>query len=178
MGYKCNETNCKFICITPQLMVEHINSHSLGKSFECDLCHKLFALKYHLNSHKKMVHNVNNHYPVLNCQYCDYTTKNLFCFRQHLRTHQTETPFRCQRSGCDKQFKTELSLRSHIIYCHTKLKPHVCEVDGCQSAFKMKSQLSRHMKSHLKDRQNYSCDRCLKSFKFKSFLAKHIKTKH
>ena len=128
LGYKCNYNDCKFICITPHLISEHTLSHSMGKAFECDLCHKTYTLKNHLNNHKKLVHNINNKCPLLQCMSpeCDYNTRNPYCFRQHERTHQTDTPFKCSEDGCEKSFKTNISLKQHINNFHMSVNLLAC----------------------------------------------------
>ena len=180
LGYKCNYTDCRFVCILPHLMSQHITTHSIGKTFECGFCRKRFALKKYWTQHQKNVHNINNSSPLLSCKYpdCDYKTRNAFSLRSHSSRHRTDTPFKCDENDCNKRFKTKVCLKQHTVFCHTKVKPFVCKFVGCESAFKVKTNLSRHLRSHEKKEPNHRCDRCSKTFKSKSNFIKHNKTKH
>ena len=152
----------------------------MGKTFECDLCHKTFSLRNHLGNHKKLVHNVNNKCPVLSCVVpeCQYSTRNPYCLKQHQRSHQKDTPFKCLHNGCEKFFKTQISLRRHINNCHMTPDLMPCQWPGCKSSFKTKGYLKYHMNCHLNQNQTFHCEYCSKSFNFKANLTKHKKSQH
>ena len=86
------------------------------------------------------------------------------------KLRQNQIPLKCEI--CDKEFKTNNSLRSHFNIVHNFVKKHQCNI--CQKAFKLHSQLTLHLKITHENKKLHKCDSCGKSFSRAEHLKNHI----
>ena len=54
---------------------------------------------------------------------------------------QQQNPLKCEI--CDKEFRSNNGLKSHLNLVHKSMKEHQCNI--CQSVFKLQRQLSSHV---------------------------------
>ncbi|CEP64505.1 Fzf1p LALA0_S12e00320g [Lachancea lanzarotensis] len=69
--------------------------------------------------------------------------------REHVRSHNNERPYACPEPNCTKSFLRICHLNVHK-WSHSSIKPLTCH--HCFKGFTTKQQLSRHEKTHTKDR--------------------------
>ena len=175
LGFKCNYSDCLFICIKSNKISEHSKVHKIGKTFECDVCHNRYGSQRLLTKHMHIVHNSRNH-PILKCNFegCLYTTYVGRYLKSHLVVHQSDRPYVCSYSGCDMSFKYSASLTSHINCVHLNLRPYHCKHPTCDKTFKFMTGWRRHMATHTGRTPaiRVECDLCGKTYS-KTSLIRH-----
>ncbi|XP_055906360.1 zinc finger protein Xfin-like isoform X2 [Eupeodes corollae] len=78
------------------------------------------------------------------CMECEKEFFTFALFAEHMKTHNVEKPFICKT--CDKGFKKNAHLKSHIMIVHKRILPYKC-ID-CSRAFSSKYNLQTHLKTH------------------------------
>lgn len=173
----------------------HLRTHSC--QFECDYCHKKFAMKYDLRAHINSYHLYSNIKSMV-CDVCGFTTKRLSNLKLHISIRHVEHKPQCCHE-CGKVFKDEYSLRSHMKRMHSKVtvacpvcgkpypsqaalkhhliwhsdeRPYKCEL--CDRRYKAKSTLREHLHSH-RGGKPFECETCLKHFSSSLLLSRHKK---
>jgi len=126
---------------TGQALKRHKTIHTSDKN--CPTCGKTFYSKKVMNVHMRKVHLKDFRY---SCSECDYKTDDRTVFDIHLRTHTGEKPNKCQY--CEKSFNDPSSLIYHTKLAHTKQGVKACE--SCGKEFLGKSQLNRHLITHVR----------------------------
>lgn len=151
IGWKCPECNEKFVKLKEHMLTVH--NKKLQLPYECYLCKQQYKSKQRIISHMQAIHSSLNQTfrcplcsEVLKCRdayrrhrgrhkyerakfnkrICDICGKVILNhhFRKHMRTH-TEGHLKC--SYCEKQFRTNASVRLHE-RTHTQERPYECEV--------------------------------------------------
>ena len=147
----------------------------------CGFCYKVFTRIKTRKLHEKLVHGSCDERVTPKCEIAlDY---------HKMQTHALkETKYKCEI--CALQFKSETSLKRHIVGKHESQDCNNCEL--CTSKFKRKDKLTRHMKDvhnatninhHYSLNSNlpmhlqnpYKCKVCGKRFKRKETLKRHEK---
>jgi len=125
------------------ILVNHVKIHSLErKEYVCDYpnCGRSFMSTNGVNCHKRTDHSdVKEHV----CQVCGNEYKLIRQLKQHLLTHQTDTPFNCEH--CGKGFKVMSRLKEHI-NIHTGKMPYECGY--CGRRIRSQPNLFHHLKHH------------------------------
>ena len=80
----------------------------------------------------------------------------------------------CQE--CNKTFRQNRYLQTHISIVHRKLTPYPCE--QCYRSFGQKIHLKTHINTVHRKLKLHQCQECKKSFGRKDHLQKHVKTLH
>ncbi|CAB0019113.1 unnamed protein product [Nesidiocoris tenuis] len=94
------------------------------------------------------------------CQFCDYKTWRLGCFRRHMdetRKHGGQKNYRCKK--CGRTFLRKQHLNSHNREVHMAKAPDErSPCDKCGKIFPSKFKLDHHMRSHKE--KLFACDMC------------------
>ena len=104
------------------------------------------------------------------CRECQVGFTNWTQYNAHLvRRHGGKDKYTCPIEGCNKEFKTLSSYKTHEYY-HQEDKKHFqckwipCTVAGCMKAFPTKVYLKEHMNT--KHGDPYECQHVLDGCKF------------
>ncbi|CAG4960037.1 unnamed protein product [Parnassius apollo] len=116
-------------------LVSHLDTHSKGKTYSCDLCDKKFKFKSGLVIHKA----VHNPTPRKTCEVCGKTFHILAQYRRHFVYHANERKYGCET--CGKRFNTLDILKVHN-RTHTDERPFTCQ--ECGKTFRTAGCVSRH----------------------------------
>jgi len=123
----------------------------LEKSYQCDLCPKVFFTQTELNSHLNGKHSeVRNH----SCDKCGKCFKDIHSLRKHYMVHTGEKPFQCSKCDYQCRFRTMLVIHERK---HTGEKPFECSI--CKMRFKQSGTLRDHMMTHTGEKR-YACPVC------------------
>ncbi|XP_048002469.1 zinc finger protein 700-like isoform X2 [Leguminivora glycinivorella] len=168
---KC--TRCDHKWDSPNSMRRHCETeHSIPVSaWNCDICTKELTVygRYlnHLRCHGR--------------EYCNQCDKWLFInqMKVHQLTHKDERLFKC--SECEKSFKTQLNLTTHIARVHSP-EDAMMYCAQCDKQFKNMFSYSYHLRNasgHVpKERLMYKCTQCERQFRIRSQLARHVEAAH
>lgn len=86
---------------------------------------------------------------VWRCSECGYEVRGTAVsgnMTKHMRTHTDEFPYACRVSGCDKRYRTDISLREHAAAKHTGIKL-ICGIKGCKTEAGYISNLQKHQRN-------------------------------
>lgn len=104
------------------------------RNFQCDLCHKSFRQKAHLESHKG-IHKVEK----IKCTFCERTFNRETDRKLHEKIHTKTGLFQCE--SCKKTFTKKQNYKRHTLI-HTGQKNFHC--DSCDKDYYTKYHLQRH----------------------------------
>ncbi|RVE47324.1 hypothetical protein evm_008005 [Chilo suppressalis] len=116
-------------------LVSHLDMHSTGKPYSCNVCDKRFKFKSGLVIHKA----VHNPTPRKTCEVCGKTFHVLAQYRRHYVYHANERKYACET--CGKRFNTLDILKVHN-RTHTDERPFSCQ--ECGKTFRTAGCVSRH----------------------------------
>lgn len=129
------------------------------KSYDCEVCKKVFQAFHTLKYHQKEAHN------------SEPSEKNVELYKlERLEIISNNKMSTCEI--CSKTFASIASLSRHTKTKHDTGK-FVCDV--CNNDFYTQNQLNKHKMIHTTER-NFPCDACTKAFKTPEHLKKHQKT--
>lgn len=153
---KCLDKNCEHIkkpslrkCLkcsevlpTPYLYKRHLATVHDVKShqFPCDLCPRVFPIRYRLFKHKQRVHLKQRSFA---CEICGYRAFSKDYLTRHMVCHDDARPFECD--FCKKTFQRKKTLEFHR-RIHTNDKRCVCK--ECGKAFVQTTSLKLHYRVH------------------------------
>ena len=81
----------------------------------------------------------------------------------------TNNKYKCEI--CEKEFKKNDGLKTHINIVHLNLKEPRCYI--CQKVFKIQSELNLHEKISHENKKYHKCDSCGKAFSSRTFTEAH-----
>ncbi|XP_045188713.2 zinc finger and BTB domain-containing protein 24-like [Mercenaria mercenaria] len=108
--------------------------------------------------------------PFYKCAECGKTFKQKGNLKTHIRLHIAGTPYHCPEEGCDKSYRSNESLRRHLL-THQGIKPFQCDI--CEQRFSSNVALTEHRSRHL-DERPYQCPHCQKCFRQISCFRRHV----
>ncbi|XP_065587148.1 zinc finger protein 43-like [Cyrtonyx montezumae] len=151
--YSCNV--CQKMFRTSSHLKRHQVLHCNTEHLKCRKCdystNKWPSLKKHLASHavseSSSVVSLYELKPLpfktYTCEECGYTTVHHGNFKQHLRIHTGEKPFKCGQCGC--AFRTSSHLKRHLL-THVKFQCRRCDFSSVN-----KYAFQKHIKMHKKN---------------------------
>lgn len=145
--------------------------------YECKICtiNSRFNNIEEISRHMLTKHNSNDIYRCFLCQKL-VMTKRKFSLHIHTKHNLNKKDFICRI--CNKNYKTNHSLLSHIknIHSASNIKTEQMECDICKKKYAGLNSLKLHMKRyHLSDNKKFECDVCHQKFLFQSYLDIHKK---
>lgn len=115
---------------------KHMKYHKFGKQYHCMFCSSSYMSNGHLKRHIDSAHlNIKYRY---SCEVCGAEVASL---SEHMKTHNDEKPFPCEK--CGRQFREERMLKLHL-RVHWDTKPYQCKI--CDIEFTRKGNWQTHMK--------------------------------
>lgn len=104
------------------------------------------------------------------CPECGEVRKSKVLLGIHMKQHQNEKPFQCQK--CDQRFVLRSQLTNHVAsHLSDGEKKYICDV--CDKAFALKFVLTKHKETHTKQKK-FVCEICAKGFTTKYNLQVHV----
>ncbi|XP_053982525.1 zinc finger protein 569-like [Hylaeus volcanicus] len=145
----------------------HISAaHEEGRTYQCEICAKMFKQLAHLSVHKK----VHNDERPFQCHLCEKNFKHKNVLKSHLAIHANVRPFECD--VCKATFVRKTNLQTHIASAHMNERPYVCTI--CGKRFKQISHLNGHVVVH-SNLMPYQCDFCDRRCNRLDNLKKHMR---
>lgn len=160
----CGQSYARNSHLKRHLANKHSTNQTPTKKFPCQECPKTFANQYGLSKHFKLHHSVGSR---LKCDECGET----FTKKGFLRTHKfKEHGESVDCLKCEKKFKSEFLMRSHLRKVHTE-KTYKC--DQCSETFDKWTLVRKHVS--IVHNQKTRCEVCDKKIKCCN-LKDHMKT--
>ncbi|XP_046597352.1 zinc finger protein 62 homolog isoform X1 [Neodiprion lecontei] len=130
---------CGKSCKNGTAMSSHRRKHRTDfKKFECNICKRIYKSEHNLSNHLLV------HEKGITCNECGMEFNCTKRLNYHMfNKHRQSAPCIC--SICHKPFKSNGSLRTHIL-THTGERPYKCDL--CGEAFTQRSSMMRHRRSH------------------------------
>lgn len=155
---------------------QEINASSLfanGKSFQCEVCNKMFDRPYRLQRHLQ-IHDPNRRR--VSCQICDRMFTREDTLQNHIRClHSDERPYKCTDEGCYKAFASQSALIQHL-KSHMNGKPYRC--NECPASFALLSIYKQHMHKDHAETEALRCSDCYRVFADRDGLDQHKLLEH
>ncbi|KAM9691144.1 zinc finger protein 69 homolog isoform 4-T5 [Dama dama] len=146
-------------------LINHPTSYIRVKTYECNICEKVFKQPIHLTEHMR----IHTGEKPFRCKECGRAFSQSASLTTHQRIHTGEKPFECEE--CGKAFRHRSSLNQHH-RTHTGEKPYIC--DKCQKAFSQNISLIQHLRTHSGEKP-FTCSECGKTFRQIRHLSEHIR---
>ncbi|XP_035735912.1 zinc finger protein 493-like isoform X2 [Vespa mandarinia] len=145
----------------------HVSAaHEDGRTYQCEICAKMFKQLAHLSVHKK----VHNDERPFQCHLCEKNFKHKNVLKSHLAIHANIRPFECDI--CKATFVRKTNLQTHIASAHMNERPYACTI--CGKRFKQISHLNGHVVVH-SNSMPYQCDFCDRRCNRLDNLKKHMR---
>lgn len=146
----------------------HLKRHQNKRDYVCEVCGKAFVRQDGLHKHLNCYH---RNQKAFTCKICNTRFKGHL--RQHLRIHQQEKPYKCDRCKASFVQKSQLTVHQRT---HTGDKPYVCPI--CDATFSHSSVLKIHIRVHTGEKP-FRCFVCSDTaFGQLAHLRKHMRTIH
>ena len=165
--------------------IQHMEMEDF-KPFRC-YCGYNFGERTRLKDHQKICKNsegivdLNSNPPRIKCNKCDLIYKENLSLRNHYSLHHggNSSKFKCK--FCNEGFASLISRNHHIRTKHPEEDPNQCHL--CKKTFSKPSNLTKHMKTHLKKSfdepksdKPFKCNGkgCKRSYGSKPHLTRHL----
>ncbi|XP_055678726.1 zinc finger protein 652-like [Lutzomyia longipalpis] len=165
-GVQCWHCEASFDDI--QLYLDH-QEEAHPAPFICDICHKGFYKKPHLQMHVYYIHLIERE--IKKCNVCGADCAGERSLKRHIsRVHRNTGRIACEI--CNLSCYDRHTLKRHMDNKHSANKKFICDV--CKKDFATADALKYHFTIHTGERP-YPCPFCPKSFKVNSELRKHYR---
>ena len=199
---KCPHCDAKFKVVSRgQRDLKEYNNHITTchpeYSFDCDICGKLFAFKGKVQTHKVQdhwngvyrcdfclteftkkgsfeIHLADVHGQRQKCDLCDYTAKTQGDVDDHKKEKHEGGVLRVQCTLCEKTFRDEWSMKTHVLYSHDKFR---IECEFCDFKTPQISYLRDHILT-VHGGATFPCSICGLEFSSRKQIQEHIKVDH
>ena len=175
------------------MLVIHRNRvHKDGRQYTCHICNRSMLSTRSLEWHMSHIHNevitggsadpaedetsaVSSEKKRVSCQHCDKTFKTEMILRTHIKNTHMEKD-PTKCLDCDLTFTSDVRLRHHMMVAHNRLEGTL-PCPHCTKRFVNQLRLKTHLISHSEDRP-YTCEICGFNLKTKIQLIKHHQNRH
>ncbi|XP_011343974.2 uncharacterized protein LOC105283158 isoform X2 [Ooceraea biroi] len=168
-------------------LVMHRNRmHKDGRQYTCNICNRSMVSAWSLEWHMSHIHNESM--PGINrdesglpekkrvsCYHCNKTFKTEMILRTHIKNTHMEKD-PMKCDDCEATFTSEVRLRHHMMITHNRLEGTLA-CPHCPKRFVNQLRLKTHMISH-SDERPYTCEICGFNLKTKIQLIKHHQNRH
>lgn len=144
------------------------NAEVHSKKAGCRICDKQFFSQGKLAVHMKNVHDEGLPEQNFICEFCPRIFKSKEQLRQHQKSHEGMI-HSCKL--CDKSFRWDSSLNSHIQAAHSHTLP-TFNCPECKKSFRDKNNYKKHLFTHTEVKPYY-CSICNKGYIRRDLLRKH-----
>ncbi|KAJ2942257.1 hypothetical protein O0L34_g15804 [Tuta absoluta] len=146
--------------------------HRVKREFTCSLCSKAFKCRSRLESHTAN-HNAALAQKLAYCALCDVQYKNIYVYRNHLKTsaNHAEQSYKCVE--CSKSFASKVYWKKHYNFYHLHKSQFHCDI--CDKLFISDWRLKNHRQTQhgLSRSRDHHCSVCGKQFFTQSTLKAH-----
>ncbi|ELU06162.1 hypothetical protein CAPTEDRAFT_227534 [Capitella teleta] len=169
--------SCKYQTPVKGLLDNHITTRhdtSSKKGHQCTECNSKFQSAYHLRMHLYKKHDIKHEaLKVYTCPVadCSYTAFQRYIVDAHMAKHKVGKNVPCAQ--CQRKFKSQKNLESHIRTVHERIRPFICEL--CGASYGHEAELRNHIARHEKSLLCVLCDFVTSD---KSCLQSHMWSKH
>ncbi|XP_012262077.2 uncharacterized protein LOC105689562 [Athalia rosae] len=170
------------------MLVIHRNRvHKDGRQYTCHICNRSMISPRSLEWHMSHIHNqalpgemqADSEVPQVKkrvtCYHCDKTFKTEMILRTHIKNTHVEKD-PMKCAECDQLFTSDVRLRHHMMVIHNRLEGTL-PCPHCPKRFVNQLRLKTHMISHSEERP-YTCEVCGFNLKTKIQLIKHHQNRH
>lgn len=169
------------------LVIHRNRTHKDGKVYTCFICNRSMVSPRSLEWHLSHIHNqtipgvvqeegeTNEVLKRVSCNHCDKTFKTELILRTHVKNTHTVKE-PVKCTDCELTFTSEVRLKHHMMVEHDRLEGTL-KCPHCPKRFVNRLRLKTHMIAHSEERP-YTCDACGFTLKTKIQLIKHHQNRH
>ncbi|XP_066584039.1 uncharacterized protein [Prorops nasuta] len=169
------------------LVIHRNRVHKDGRQYTCHICNRSMISTRSLEWHMSHIHNETVPGVVkdesdggadkkrVSCYHCNKTFKTEMILRTHIKNTHMEKD-PMKCLDCEETFTSEVRLRHHMMVTHNRLEGTL-PCPHCPKRFVNQLRLKTHMISHSEERP-YSCEICGFNLKTKIQLIKHHQNRH
>ncbi|XP_070151270.1 uncharacterized protein [Polyergus mexicanus] len=168
------------------LVIHRNRVHKDGRQYTCHICNRSMISTRSLEWHMSHIHNESMpgitrdesgppEKKRVSCYHCNKTFKTEMILRTHIKNTHMEKD-PMKCSDCDETFTSEVRLRHHMMVAHNRLEGTLA-CPHCPKRFVNQLRLKTHMISHSEERP-YTCEICGFNLKTKIQLIKHHQNRH
>ncbi|XP_076687339.1 uncharacterized protein LOC143378996 [Andrena cerasifolii] len=169
------------------LVIHRNRVHKDGRQYTCHICNRSMISTRSLEWHMSHIHNESLPGIVkedvdgtpekkrVSCYHCNKTFKTEMILRTHIKNTHMEKD-PMKCLDCELTFTSEVRLRHHMMVTHNRLEGTL-PCPHCPKRFVNQLRLKTHMISHSEERP-YTCEICGFNLKTKIQLIKHHQNRH
>ncbi|XP_076163467.1 uncharacterized protein LOC143144698 [Ptiloglossa arizonensis] len=169
------------------LVIHRNRVHKDGRQYTCHICNRSMISTRSLEWHMSHIHNESLPGVVkedvdgtpekkrVSCYHCNKTFKTEMILRTHIKNTHMEKD-PMKCLDCELTFTSEVRLRHHMMVTHNRLEGTL-PCPHCPKRFVNQLRLKTHMISHSEERP-YTCEICGFNLKTKIQLIKHHQNRH
>jgi hypothetical protein len=169
------------------LVIHRNRTHKDGRNYTCHICNRSMISTRSLEWHLSHIHNermpgivkddssVDAETKRVSCYHCDKTFKTEMILRTHVKNTHVQKE-PVKCLDCDLMFTSEVRLKHHMMIIHNRLEGTLA-CPHCPKRFVNQLRLKTHMISH-SDERPHSCELCGFMLKTKIQLIKHKQNRH
>ncbi|XP_025987555.1 uncharacterized protein LOC105205836 isoform X2 [Solenopsis invicta] len=163
------------------LVIHRNREHKDGRQYTCHICNRSMISTRSLEWHMSHIHNelmpgvTRDEKKRVSCYHCNKTFKTELILRTHIKNTHMEKD-PLKCTDCEAIFTSEVRLRHHMMVVHNRLEGTLA-CPHCPKRFVNQLRLKTHMISHSEERP-YTCEICGFNLKTKIQLLKHHQNRH